>query len=141
MRARAKAVVTHSIPFGSEVVTRSPGARPRASRALPRRPLASQRSEKVALPWPVTRAGDPPGAAAAAARALPTVPVTWFLFVVAVAIGCPSHAEDAVARRPPHLVVVDDRQGHAEDRPGVAGVDHAVVVEPGGVVERRRLAV
>src|SRR6266487_999129 len=50
-----------------------------------------------------------------------------------------SHPEDAEAAAAGHRAAVHGRQGHAEDGPGVARVDDAVVVEPRGDEEGVRL--
>src|SRR6201996_9868330 len=50
-----------------------------------------------------------------------------------------SHPEDAEAAASGHRAAVHGRQGHAEDGPGVAGGDDAVVVEPRGDEEGVRL--
>src|SRR5947207_15442717 len=56
----------------------------------------------------------------------------------AVVMG-PSHPEDAEAAAAGHGAAVHGRQGQAQDGPGVARVDDAVVVQPGGDEEGVRL--
>src|SRR5436305_2711685 len=56
----------------------------------------------------------------------------------AVVMG-PSHPEDAEAAAAGHGAAVHGRQGQAEDGPGVARVDDAVVVQTGGDEESVRL--
>src|ERR1700681_1782663 len=51
-----------------------------------------------------------------------------------------SHPEHAVAARAVDGRVVDDRQAHAEDVAGVAGIDDAVVVEAGRKEQGQGLA-
>src|SRR3989442_3654960 len=50
-----------------------------------------------------------------------------------------SHPEDAEAAAASHGAAVHGRQGQTEDGPGVARVDDAVVVQPGGDEEGVRL--
>src|SRR6516165_12693869 len=56
-----------------------------------------------------------------------------------VMVATASHPEDAEAAAAGYRAAVHGRQGHAEDGPGVARVDDAVVVQPRGDEEGVRL--
>src|SRR5690606_39438990 len=59
--------------------------------------------------------------------------------VETVSVTTASHSEDAEAVGALDRGVVDGRERHAQHRAGIAGIDHAVVVEPAGHEHRQRL--
>src|SRR5438445_13676953 len=69
----------------------------------------------------------------------PRLAMRSLVMALLAGMGMASHPEDAEAAAAGHGAAVHGRQGHAEDGPGVARVDDAVVVQPGGNEEGVRL--
>src|SRR6266480_3582221 len=69
----------------------------------------------------------------------PRLAMRSLVMVLFTGMALASHPEDAEAAAAGHGAAVHGRQGQAEDGPGVARVDDAVVVQPGGDEEGVRL--